>query len=134
MNASPLISIVVPSLNQGEFLGETLQSLVDQEYPQLEVIVQDGGSKDDSIAVAREFARRFPNVFQVHVEADRGQAHALNLGFAKTRGEILGFLNSDDTLFAGCLQSVAREIDPERGRGSVFARCVINGGGADFVV
>ncbi len=125
----PLISIVVPSYNQGQFLGETLQSLVDQDYPRLEVIVQDGGSQDDSIAIAQEFARRFPSVFHVHVESDRGQAHALNLGFAKTHGQILGFLNSDDTLFPGCLQRVAREIKPARGRWIVFGRSVFTGAG-----
>lgn len=129
MNTAPLISIVVPSLNQGEFLGETLQSLMDQDYPRLEVIIQDGGSTDDSVVIARDFVRRFPEIFQVHVEADDGQAHALNLGFAKTRGEILGYLNSDDTLLPGCLQSVAREIDPARGRWIVFGRCLFTGDG-----
>ena len=133
MTATPLISIVVPSLNQGAFLGETLQSLVDQDYPNLEVIIQDGGSKDDSIAIAQEFARRFPDIFRVYVESDRGQAHALNLGFAKTRGESLGFLNSDDTLYPGCLQRVAREIDPTRGRWIVFGRCLFTGEGAPYV-
>ncbi len=129
MNAAPLISIVVPSLNQGEFLGETLGSLAAQDYPRLEVIVQDGGSTDGSVAIAQDFARRFPEIFRVHVEADRGQAHALNLGFAKTRGSILGFLNSDDTLLPGCLPGVAREIDPARGRWIVFGRCLFTGEG-----
>ena len=129
MNAAPLVSIVVPSLNQGAFLGETLQSLVDQRYPRLEVIIQDGGSTDASVAIARDFARRFPEIFQVHVGADRGQAHALNLGFAKTHGEILGFLNSDDTLLPGCLLRVAREIDPARERWIVFGRCFFTGEG-----
>ena len=129
MTDLPLISIVVPSLNQGEFLGETLQSLADQDYPRLEVIVQDGGSTDDSLAIAREFARRFPEIFYVHAEPDRGHAHALNLGFAKTHGEILGFLNSDDTLFPGCLQRVAREIDPAHDRWIVFGRSVFTGVG-----
>lgn len=129
MTDLPLISIVVPSLNQGAFLGETLQSLADQDYPRLEVIVQDGGSTDGSVDIAREYARRFPETFHVHVEPDHGQAHALNLGFAKTHGEILGFLNSDDTLFPGCLLRVAREIDPTRNRWIVFGRSVFTGTG-----
>ncbi len=140
-DSPPLISIVVPSLNQGDFLAETLQSLVDQAYPNLEVIVQDGGSKDQSVEIARDFERRFPQIFHVFVEPDRGQSHALNLGFAKTHGTILGFLNSDDTLYPGCLRAVAREIDPARGRWIVFGRSLFTGDGlhsgvehpADFV-
>lgn len=133
MTELPLISIVTPSFNQGQFLGETLESLVEQDYPRMEVIIQDGGSTDDSIEVARGFVQRFPQIFQLHVERDRGQAHALNLGFAKARGEILGFLNSDDTLLPGCLHSVAREIDPEKGRLVVFGRSLFTGEGSPYV-
>ncbi|HET7537033.1 MAG TPA: glycosyltransferase family 2 protein, partial [Candidatus Didemnitutus sp.] len=133
MENPPLISIVTPSFNQGNFLGETLQSLVDQNYPRLEVIIQDGGSTDDSIAIAGDFARRFPAVFQVFVEKDSGQADALNRGFARAKGEILGFLNSDDTLYPGCLLRVAKEIDPRRNRWIVFGRCLFTGEGSPYV-
>ena len=133
MSDLPLISIVVPSYNQGHFLGETLQSLVDQDYPRLEVIVQDGASTDHSVAVAEDFARRHPGVFQVYSEKDRGHAQALNRGFAKTHGEILGFLNSDDTLYPGVLRRVAREIDPARGRYIVFGRSLFTGEGSPYV-
>ena len=133
MRSCPLISIVTPSFNQGQFLGETLQSLLDQDYPNLEVIIQDGGSTDDSIAVAGKFVARNPEMFRLFIEKDRGQAHALNLGFAKTRGEILGFLNSDDTLYPGTLHSVAREIDPAAGRYVVFGRCLFTGEDSPYV-
>lgn len=133
MTDLPLISIVTPSFNQGRFLRETLQSLVDQNYPRLEVIIQDGGSTDDAVAVAGDFVRRWPDVFKLTVETDRGQAHALNLGFAKTHGDILGFLNSDDTLYPGCLHSVARELDPALGRDVVFGRSLFTGEGAAYV-
>lgn len=129
----PLISIVTPSFNQGKFLRETLESLVAQDYPRLEVIIQDGGSTDDSAAIAQDFAQRWPGVFKLTVEQDRGQAHALNLGFARTRGEILGFLNSDDTLYPGCLHSVARALDPALGRDIVFGRSLFTGEGAPYV-
>ncbi len=129
----PLISIVVPSYNQGHFLGETLQSLIDQDYPRLEVIVQDGASKDNSVELAQDFARRHPGVFQVFSEKDKGHAQALNRGFAKTRGEILGFLNSDDTLYPGVLKRVAQEIDPARGRFIVFGRSLFTGEGSPYV-
>ncbi|MEO5721175.1 MAG: glycosyltransferase family 2 protein [Chthoniobacterales bacterium] len=133
MSTLPLISIVTPSLNQGHFLAETLQSLLDQNYPNLEVIIQDGGSTDDSIAVAERFVARDAKTFRLYAEKDRGQAHALNLGFAKARGEILGFLNSDDTLFPGALHSVARAIDPMAGRFVVFGRCLFTGEDSPYV-
>lgn len=133
MDSRPLISIVTPSFNQGEFLRETLQSLVAQDYPRLEVIIQDGGSTDNSLPVAREFAAKFPEMFQVHAEPDHGQAHAINLGLRKARGQILGFLNSDDTLLPGCLASVAREVNLEQGRFVVFGRCLFTGEGMPYV-
>lgn len=133
MGPAPLISIVTPSFNQGRYLAETLQSLVDQQYPNLEVIIQDGGSTDGAVAVAEDFVRRYPTVFKLFVEKDHGQADALNRGFARARGEILGFLNSDDTLYPGCLPSVAREIDPARNRLIVFGRCLFTGEDSVYV-
>lgn len=129
----PLISIVTPSFNQAKFLPETLDSLVAQNYPNLEVIIQDGGSTDGSVAIAEDYARRYPAMFRVFVEEDNGQADALNRGFARANGEILGFLNSDDTLYAGCLARVAEEIDPKRGRFIVFGRCLFTGEGSPYV-
>jgi glycosyltransferase involved in cell wall biosynthesis len=129
----PKISIVVPSLNQGQFLGETLESLADQKYPNLQIIIQDAGSVDQSPEVARDFEKRFPGVFQLFVEKDHGQAHGINLGFQKTNGEIMSFLNADDTLFPGCLQSVARELDPARDRLVIMGRCLFTGEGAPYI-
>jgi glycosyltransferase involved in cell wall biosynthesis len=129
----PRISIVTPSYNQGRYLAETLQSLVDQQYPDLQVIIQDGGSTDGAVAVAEDFVRRHPAIFQLHVEKDSGQADALNRGFARATGDILGFLNSDDTLYLGCLSSVAREISPLNGRWIVFGRCLFTGEDSPYV-
>ncbi len=127
MNELPRISIVTPSYNQGEYLAETLQSLVDQDYPNLEVVIQDGGSTDASIEIAERFVSNHPDLFQLTVESDEGQADALARGFRKTTGEIMGFLNSDDWLETGCLHSVARAIDPARGRHVVFGRSLFFG-------
>ena len=129
----PTISIVIPSLNQGQYLGETLASLVAQHYPNLQIVVQDAGSVDNSAEVARDFERRLPGVFQLFIEKDQGQAHGINLGFQKTNGEIMSFLNADDTLFPGCLHSVARELDPARNRLVVMGRCLFTGEGAPYV-
>jgi len=109
---------VTPSLNQGAFIERTIRSVLEQDYPNLEHIVVDGLSSDDTPKVLA----RFPHLIVIR-EADRGQAHAINKGFARASGDILAFLNADDTLAPGTLASVAREIDPERGRHVVMGRC-----------
>ena len=104
MNA-PTISIVTPSLNQAEYLEQTICSVTDQQYSALEYVVQDGGSTDSSLEIIRRHAPRL-----AHWESapDRGQAHAINLGMGHTRGEIMAFLNSDDLLLPGSLAYVGR--------------------------
>ncbi len=133
MNSLPLISIVVPSFNQVRFIGETLQSLVDQRYPNLEVIIQDGGSTDGAVEIARGFVQRHPCLFTLQVEKDNGHAQAVNRAFRRANGEILGYLNTDDTLLPGCLHRVAREIDPARDRYVVFGRCLFTGEDSPYV-
>ena len=114
----PRISIVTASLNQGAFIERTIRSVLDQGYPNLEHIVVDGLSTDDTAAVLD----RYPHLIVIR-EADRGQADAINKGMARATGEILAFLNADDTLEPGTLASVAREIDPAAGRHVVIGRC-----------
>jgi glycosyltransferase involved in cell wall biosynthesis len=100
----PGISIVTPSFNQGRYLDQTIRSVLDQNYPKLEYAVQDGGSKDESVAVMDKYRDRLK-----HAESrkDKGQAHAINLGFAHaTGGEIMAYLNSDDLLLPGSLNYV----------------------------
>jgi len=130
MNGLPRISIVTPSYNQGRYLAATLQSLVDQEYPNLEVIIQDGGSTDASQETARQFVNDHSNIFKLHIEDDQGQADAINRGFRRSSGEIMGFLNSDDLLEKGCLKRVALEINPDRQRYIVFGRSCFFGSDA----
>lgn len=91
--ATPKVSIVTPSFNQARFLPQTLHSVREQDYPNIEHIVVDGGSTDGTL----EILRATPQIRWVS-EPDRGQAHALNKGFALASGEILAWLNSDDTM------------------------------------
>ena len=100
----PVISIVTPSFNQAEFLEKTILSVVDQHYPALQYIIQDGGSTDGSA----EIIKRYQSALK-HGESreDKGQSHALNLGFHHATGEIMAYLNSDDILLPGTLSYVA---------------------------
>lgn len=100
----PRISIVTPSYGQAEFIGRTMDSVLSQGYPNLEYFVQDGGSTDGTVEVLRRYSARLSGWESV---SDRGQSHAINLGFAKTSGEIMAWLNSDDMLLPGTLAYVA---------------------------
>lgn len=102
---APTISIVTPSFGQGHFLERTLYSVVNQNYPALEYFVQDGGSEDETVDVLSRFEGSLSGWVS---EADEGQADAINRGFARTSGEIMAYLNSDDLLLPGALAYVAR--------------------------
>ena len=100
----PRITIVTPSYNQGQYIEETLRSVLLQAYPNLEYLVIDGGSRDDTVEVLRRYSD------QLHFwvsEPDRGQSHALNKGFSQGTGDIFAWVNSDDMLAPGALVAVA---------------------------
>jgi len=102
---APLISVVTPNLNQGQYLEATLRSVLDQNYPRLEFVVQDGGSSDDSVAILRQYDARLT---RWESAPDRGQSDAINRGMRHTTGEIMAYLNSDDLLLPGSLAYIAR--------------------------
>jgi glycosyltransferase involved in cell wall biosynthesis len=99
----PKISIVTPSYNQAQFLEQTIVSVISQEYPNLEYIVIDGGSNDGSQRIIEQYQEHL--TYWVS-EKDNGQAHAINKGFARSTGEIMGWLNSDDILMPGSLATI----------------------------
>lgn len=102
--AWPRLTIVTPSLNQIQFIEETICSVLQQGYPNLEYIIIDGGSSDGSVDIIRKYQRQLSYSIS---EPDRGQAHAINKGLHLATGDIVAYLNSDDVYFPHALATVA---------------------------
>lgn len=96
----PLVSIVTPALNQGEYLEATMRSVLEQDYPRIEYIVIDGGSTDATPGLLERYASRLAYWTS---EPDRGQAQAINKGLRRSSGDLLGWLNADDLLLPGAI-------------------------------
>ena len=133
MSELPRFSIVTPSFNTAQYLGDAIGSVLDQNYPNLDYLVMDGGSTDGTLDVLRSFGDRIRWVS----EKDNGQADAIRQGFERTDGDILTWLNSDDAFCPGAFSAVADffsahpDIDVVYGdanyvdsRGGLISRCV----------
>ena len=99
----PKISIITPSYNQGKFIERTIKSVLDQDYPHLEYIVMDGGSSDGTVEILKKYDARLKWLSQ----KDNGQSAAINEGIRMSTGDIIAYLNTDDTYEAGALKQVA---------------------------
>ncbi len=102
---APRISLVTPSFGQGQFIGDTLQSVFNQGYANLEYFVEDGGSQDNTAEVVKLYEDKLAGWVS---EKDSGQSHAINKGFQRATGDLMGWLNSDDLLLPNTLNTVAK--------------------------
>ncbi len=113
----PLVSIVTPSFNQASFLEATIQSVLGQDYARIEYFVIDGGSQDGSREIIQRHAHRLAGWVS---EKDQGQTDAINKGFARANGEILAWLNSDDTYEPGAIRQAVDHLLTNPGVGMVY--------------
>src|SRR5438132_3577725 len=119
----PKITVVTPSFNQGQFIEQTILSVVGQGYPNLEYFVYDGGSRDSSVDIIRGFEG---NITAWKSEPDGGQANAINQAFERSSGQILCWINSDDFLLPGALRRVARWFQGKLDRAAlIYGRALL---------
>lgn len=116
----PKISIITPSYNQGQYLEDTILSVLGQNYPNLEYMIFDGDSSDNTVEVIKKYSDKI--VFWVS-EPDQGQSDAINKGFSKATGDILMWLNSDDMLMPNVLHYIAEQYR-KNGDGIYFGNCI----------
>lgn len=122
MNSWPKISIVTPSFNQGQYLEQTIQSVLDQGYPNLEYIIIDGGSSDNSVSIIHKYQQHLKYWVS---EPDSGQSHAINKGLKVCTGSVFNWLNSDDYYAPNALKRVGEifkddKINVVAGRSNLF--------------
>lgn len=113
---SPLVSVIVPSFNQGKYIKETIDSILSQNYPSIEILVIDGGSSDETTKILESYNDQ---IFWIS-EADNGQAHALNKGLMLAKGAVIGWLNSDDIYLPNAVEKAIFALKKQTGCSLVY--------------
>lgn len=122
MNASPLVTVITPSFNQGAYIEQTILSVLNQTYRNIQYIVIDGGSEDETMDIIKKYEDRIDIVIS---EKDRGQSDAINKGFRLSRGDLTGWINSDDILYPECVEKIAA-LYARRPDGSIYYCSVLD--------
>jgi glycosyltransferase involved in cell wall biosynthesis len=121
MKTNPLVSIVTPSYNKGRFIEETILSVKNQTYPHIEHIVMDGGSTDGTLDILKKYSN---NLIWIS-EPDKGQADAINKGWKMAKGEILAYLNADDTYMPWAVETAIKFLEQNPDLDMVYGDCNI---------
>lgn len=115
----PIISIVTPTFNQGSFIRETIDSVLSQDYPRIEYLVVDGGSVDNTLDILQSYGDRLRWIS----EPDEGQSAAINKGWRMSQGEIIAWLNSDDTYLPGAIRQIVDFLQEHPEIEAVYGDC-----------
>jgi len=139
MNEQPLVSVITPSFNQARYIEATIRSVLSQDYPNIEYIIVDGGSTDETVEIIKKYTldsgSLLPNIRQQAVglqgrsiawwvsEQDQGQTDAINKGFGRAEGQFLAWLNSDDTYEPGAISAAVKYLQEHPEVGMVYGDC-----------
>jgi len=129
MSRTPLVTIVTPSYNQAQFLEETILSVLNQDYPNVEYIIIDGGSTDGSVETIKKYGS---DITYWVSEPDQGQTDAVNKGFEVATGEILAWLNSDDIYYPNAVKDAVDFLFNNPDVGMVYGDCDLIDGDGDI--
>ena len=130
-NDLPFVSIITPSFNQARYIEATIQSVLSQDYPNIEYLIVDGGSTDGTVEIIKKYQGRggvTPSLQGHHIhwwvsEPDKGQTDAINKGFGRAQGQILAWLNSDDTYESGAVSAAVKYLLEYPHVGMVYGDC-----------
>lgn len=120
MTDQPLVSIITPSFNQARYIEATMNSVLSQDFPNIEYMIVDGGSQDGTVEIIKKFEDKLAGWVS---EKDKGQTDAINKGFARAQGQILAWLNSDDTYEPGAVSAAVKYLQEHPEVGLVYGDC-----------
>ncbi len=133
MNPNLKLSIITPNYNYATFIGETIESVINQDYEPFEYIIVDDGSTDNSVEVINEYIEKYPSKIILIQQENRGQSAAINVGLHKATGDIIGWINSDDTFCKNTFSEIAQMFKKKPNSDIVFGDINIMDFGGDFI-
>ena len=104
------VSIVTPNYNYAQYIGETIESVLEQDYKNIELIIVDDGSTDNSVDIISKYVLKYPGRIRLFKQANKGQTPSINRGLRNTTGDIIGWINSDDTYCSNVISNVAKHF------------------------
>ena len=124
MPNEPLVTIITPSFNQGKYIEESILSILNQDYSNIEYIIMDGGSTDNSVDIIKKYESQ---ITYWESKPDKGQTHALNKGFKIAKGDYIGWLNSDDWIQPDLVSKMCKTFSSDDKIGTVYGHLNIIG-------
>lgn len=124
-NNLPTISIVMPCWNTVDYIERSIRSVVEQDYPNVELFIKDGGSTDGTVDIIKHYAKKYPKIVKWVSNKDKGQTDAINYGLERVKGEIMTYLNADDVYKPGVLKKIAYFFTTHPDKMWVFGKCDI---------